>query len=500
MSLTRVHNRLIAGASVNVLDYGAVGDGVTDDTAAIQAAANAAKANNIGLIFNANSPSTVYLCSGVDVAGLTVTSDSGVSIRVPAATADTHILYCIGTVGSPITTPTKIIGLNFIGSSLAVGAVKSVYANDIIIENCTASGFLVTSGPNVFYQINCSSPLVSGCNINGGSDGIAFESCSKAIASNNKITNVWKDGILFYTNPLSTTTVEAKSMGNTVETFNQKDQAGVGGVHFYGVRDCSSTGDIVTDDANQTHDDTGGIRFRDCENFSCSGYVVSSCLSGLVINHIGDYTAAPHLITRTLGSIGAGSVSNFGKFGIVSSSGVAENSVSINGAHIFNGPDISAVPGSAGINHSTEGSVAGCVFRNMLCSGVSASGQVTVTGNAFYNVGKGAFAVASIAVGGTASVSSNFFQDDQGSPTATYAIRVLSGGDATIGSNTYSTGVTHFTEFSSGSTMSGGTFALYRFGGVPVFTGVTIDAAGLKLATNSGGVPYSYSGGVWNAL
>lgn len=50
MALTKAHNRMIAGASVDVRDFGAVADGTTDDSAAIQSAIDYANANQISTV------------------------------------------------------------------------------------------------------------------------------------------------------------------------------------------------------------------------------------------------------------------------------------------------------------------------------------------------------------------------------------------------------------------------------------------------------------------
>jgi hypothetical protein len=63
MALTKVSYSMINGASVNVLDYGAVGDGVTNDAAAFKSAAQAANANKQTLYVPAG---TYKISSGIN--------------------------------------------------------------------------------------------------------------------------------------------------------------------------------------------------------------------------------------------------------------------------------------------------------------------------------------------------------------------------------------------------------------------------------------------------
>lgn len=110
MSLTKATYSMIKGAPVSVLDFGAVGDGVTNDTAAIQAAVNAAEAISGCVYF----PAGTYLVSTFATA-----LDSGTNCAV-LINGDLTIDGC-GTISSAIgAVSNSIFGIDGTSGSVSV--------------------------------------------------------------------------------------------------------------------------------------------------------------------------------------------------------------------------------------------------------------------------------------------------------------------------------------------------------------------------------------------
>lgn len=120
MALTKAHNRMISGSMVNVVDYGATGDGTTDDTSAVQAAI----ATGQSVFF----PKGTYLISDqltVETTGQMLVGD-GLQTVIKNSTTSDIIIY-VG--GSSNVDKVQIKDLTIEGNALTTYGLK-VQGND----------------------------------------------------------------------------------------------------------------------------------------------------------------------------------------------------------------------------------------------------------------------------------------------------------------------------------------------------------------------------------
>ena len=144
MSLTKATYSMIDGAPANVLDFGAVGDGVTNDTAAIQAAIDAVAAAGGGMVF-LPKPSAFYLVTSVVLKGGVCLSSQMPSFAYGKSTPDADMVKIKSvTAGWVIDTPSSAIqacGVNGLtisgdGSGASVGGVRFRHVNWGYVKNC----------------------------------------------------------------------------------------------------------------------------------------------------------------------------------------------------------------------------------------------------------------------------------------------------------------------------------------------------------------------------
>lgn len=176
MALTKIHNRMVAGAVANVLDFGAAADGVTDDTTAIQAAIDSGAAK---IYFPAGyyiTTSPIYIDTDTILFGdgsrssfitkTTTTAGTGSNVMRASAYTDSYAVNAVVIIRHP----DNVFNYNSGLQGLAIHGVNfdvdyGVYAprcthlmmNDVIIFRCTTGFFTYDTWMSDFTEVECNS-------------------------------------------------------------------------------------------------------------------------------------------------------------------------------------------------------------------------------------------------------------------------------------------------------------------------------------------------------
>ena len=138
MSLTKATYSMIQGACLNVLDFGATGDGTTDDTAAIQAAVTAAQENSLYI------PEGTYLCSApIEIKRNTLIFGAGRAASVLSFNNTGRGLFSSFPVNSSNVADIKLrdFGITCTNASNTDGGYVDICGTFIDLENIKITGF-----------------------------------------------------------------------------------------------------------------------------------------------------------------------------------------------------------------------------------------------------------------------------------------------------------------------------------------------------------------------
>jgi len=259
-------------ASVSVRDFGAKGDGVTNDTSAVQAAINAGSAPRT-VVF----PAGTYVFSNIIVkADTTVRFESGAAAVSPLNSSITDVFFAvIGSASVPLRNVT-LEGGSFQGRPTIGSVLSATLAENLTVTDVHSLKALRCVGTDRSTHVT-----VRDSSSDTSRWGFAFEESQYVEITGCSTRHSERDGIVFYDYCRYTVASD-----NIVRDYMTVNDQGVGGIQVYGSRDATITGNIILNG----HYDSAGIRFRDSEDFWCEGnYVSSPGSSAYQVARVGDY-------------------------------------------------------------------------------------------------------------------------------------------------------------------------------------------------------------------
>jgi hypothetical protein len=406
MALTKVSYSMIDSAPISVLDYGAVGDGTTDDGPAVQLAINAVAALGRGTIVFPSGKS-YFMNTQVNVCNNLVVM--GYGARIIAGRAWAHIdaplfknftaarmSVAPGTVTA--TANVAFYGLEFFGQDTG-GASGVANADMHGLFICMGNRTDVASGVNGFTVQDCYLHDFDGAgvftyggeNINISDNRFVnfFVNDVLSIGSGLSLTDV--DGFVVDANVFDHTGASWSWHGMTVLDFNSRSKNGV--VSNNVIRNMNQ-GDGISCEGN-TVDNLENVTFvgnmiRDCAG---DGIGVDNCtqvvVSGNTIQDIGGHGVLIGQTERLI--IDGNSIINCG-IGAIYGSG---DKITIIGNNItgtgylnatFQGDGILLVPTTT--SDSNSALISGNYLKDIAACGIVAQENTSIIGNFIFNAGR----------------------------------------------------------------------------------------------------------------
>jgi hypothetical protein len=427
MALTKVTYAMIDGASVNVLDFGAVGDGIIDDTAAITAAATACVASGKTLYV----PVGTYIVEEIDTDSFSIFAEPNAIFKLK--TGGTYIFNIDGTDAF------KWENITFDGNGETAYAYTIANIDGVTITNVSVTNF--ADRCCIFEQSVTNVQIVGGTySDNTGADTLVVKS------NYNTITGCHFKDI----------TEHAVRFGR----FNS--DANVDSGAYSTISDCTFenvTNDPVLSELNSKFVTIEGNQFFECRNICKITASTDDCFS---ISVIGNTFRKPKGVTA--GFTRGVSASSSDKITVVG------NIIDLNGSEVGG----VATDANAGIVVGTNSIVSSNIIVGASTDGINTSANCSISNNSVKD-----FTLNGIVVSGENCAMANNILTS--SIDSVRALRSSGANTTATGNRTVLTGATTI-GFSGTSGATNATVVANNFLGVS--TSVSVAGAGLINANN----------------